>query len=177
MTAEKKEIRLSGAGGQGLILAGIILGEAAVSYDGKRAVQTQSYGPEARGGASKAEVIISEGQIDYPKVTSPQLLLALTQEAFDKYLPDLAEGGTVIVDEAVDTAGFEGEVIKKPILKKAREEIGRELVANIISLGITVAVTGVVSREAIKKAVANRVPAGTEELNSRALELGFELGS
>lgn len=174
---ERYEIRLSGSGGQGLILAGIILAEAAVVYDGKNVVQTQSYGPEARGGASRAEVIISNEEIDYPKVTSPQLLLSLTQESFNKYTGDLAPDACVIVDDGIDTGSVTARFIKKPILQVAKEELGRILVANIVSLGICVAASKVVSREAIEKAVLSRVPKGTEELNRKALHRGLELGS
>lgn len=174
---ERFEIRLSGSGGQGLILAGIILAEAAVVYDGKKVVQTQSYGPEARGGASRAEVIISSEDIDYTKVTCPNLLLSLTQESFNKYSGDLAEGATVIVDEEIDTGSVQAHLIRKPILQVAKEDLGRVLVANIVSLGICVAASKVVSQEAIEKAVLSRVPKGTEELNRRALQTGLQMGS
>lgn len=171
---EKYEIRLSGSGGQGLILAGIILAEAAAVYDGKKVVQTQSYGPEARGGASRAEVIVSNQEIDYPKVTCPNLLLSLTQESFDKYAGDLAKDAIIILDEEI-TAEADSRIIRRPILKTAKEDLGRILVANIVSLGICVAVSGVVSKEAIERAVLSRVPKGTEELNQKALQCGLSM--
>lgn len=174
---EKYEIRLSGSGGQGLILAGIILAQAAAVYDRKKVVQTQSYGPEARGGASRAEVIISNSEIDYPKVTRPKLFLSLTQESFDKYSGDLEENAIIIVDDTINTGTIEGHILKRPILKTAKEDLGRILVANIISLGICVAASGVVSQGAIEKAVLSRVPKGTGELNLKALKCGLEMGT
>lgn len=173
---ERYEIRLSGSGGQGLILAGIILADAATVYDGKKVVQTQSYGPEARGGASRAEVIISNQEIDYPKVTSPQLLLSLTQESFNKYSGDLAEDAIIIIDEEIEAPSSSYRIVKRPIIKTAKEELGRILVANIVSLGICVAVSNIVSQEAIEKAVLSRVPKGTEELNLKALHCGLTMG-
>ncbi len=171
----RTEIRLSGEGGQGMILAGIILAEAAAIYDGKNAIQTQSYGPESRGGASKAEVILDEGDIDYPEVRRPDILLAMTREACDKYAPALAPGGTLVVDEASvpDPPKVDGTVFKAAIATTAREELGKEIVANIVALGVLTALTGVVSRSAIERAVLSRVPKGTEDLNRRALEAGF----
>lgn len=160
-----------------MILGGIILAEAAAIYDEKNAIQTQSYGPEARGGACKSEVIISEEEIDYPKATRLDLLLALTQEACDKYVGDLKEGGLLIVDstavERIPAGNF--RVFRLPILETARERIGKALVANIVALGAIVGLSGVVSRQAIEKALLARVPKGTEELNSRALVAGLEM--
>ncbi|MCD6472107.1 2-oxoacid:acceptor oxidoreductase family protein [Candidatus Aerophobetes bacterium] len=174
---EKYELRLSGAGGQGLMLAGLILAEAAGVYDGKNVVQTQSYGPEARGGASKSEVVISEGEIDYPKVVNPDILLALTQEACDKYYPELKEGGTLIVDSFyVKKLPPYKKVVSVPITSIAEKEVGRKVVANIVALGVITEFTGVVSREAIKEAVLSRVPKGTEKMNEKALEVGFRIG-
>lgn len=172
--SERYEVRLAGAGGQGLILAGLILAEAAAIRDGKNAAQTQSYGPEARGGASRSDVIISDGEIDYPKVTEPDLLLALSQEACDKYADDLKEEGTLIVDTVhvhhVPTPGAH----KLPITRMAEEATGRRITANMVALGVIVGLTKIVSRQAIEAAVANRVPEGTQELNLRALAAGFE---
>jgi 2-oxoglutarate ferredoxin oxidoreductase subunit gamma len=176
VTQQRMEFRLSGSGGQGLILAGIILAEAAI-LDGKNAVQSQSYGPEARGGASRAEVIISDEDIDYPKVSKPEVLLTLTEEALKKYSVDLEEDCTIILDSSIENKDFlnKGKIIDIPILKTAKEKIGKTIVANIIALGALVAATKVVSKEAIEKAVLARVPKGTEELNRKALYAGFEL--
>ena len=169
------EIRLSGSGGQGLILAGIILAEAAID-DGKEAIQSQSYGPEARGGSSKAEVIISEKRIHYPKVTNPNLLLAMTQEALNKYGTDLKDDGLLIVDSTLvrEVPARFTNVYKVPITQLAREKCGRELFANIVALGAITKVSSVVSHDAIEKAVLARVPKGTEEMNKQALQTGYQ---
>lgn len=173
---KQTELRLSGAGGQGLLLAGIILAEAAL-LDGKNAIQTQSYGPEARGGASKSEVIISEADIDYPKVRIPNLTLALTQKAADKYLDNLADDGIVIIDEKVEINGNLkiNKIYKAPILKTAANKVGKSIVANIVALGMIVEATNVVTKEAIEQAVLSRVPKGTEDLNKKALSEGYKL--
>jgi len=171
------EVRLSGSGGQGLILAGIILAEAAAIYDGKNAVQTQSYGPEARGGASKSEVVISNGEIDYPKVMQPDLLLAMMQEAADSYGSDLKPGGIILVDSSLVRNPPKGErVFSLAISEIAKRETGRVIAANIVALGAIVALSGVTSREAIEKAVLARVPKGTEEINRKALHAGLAAG-
>lgn len=171
------EVRLSGAGGQGLILAGIILAEGMILEGGYNVVQTQSYGPEARGGASKAEVIISQGTIHFPKVINPDLMLALTQKALDKYVKDLKPEGILIVDEAIDVNEIPESVkiYKLPILKSATDVIGKALVANIISLGVICGCIDFISPEKMKEAVLARVPKGTEELNTKAFELGLKM--
>ncbi len=170
------ELRLSGSGGQGLITAGIILAEAAL-LDGKNAIQSQSYGPEARGGASKAEVIISGDDIDFPKVQAPDLVLALTQVASDKYLTSVKEDGIVVVDDKIELpADLKAKkIVKVPILRTATDVIGKSIVANIIALGLIAELTGAASKESVEKAVLSRVPKGTEELNKAALEEGFKL--
>ena len=172
-----QQLRLSGTGGQGLILAGIILAEAAL-LDGKLAIQSQSYGPEARGGSSKAEVLISSNPIHYPKVTTPNVVLAMSQEACNKYTKDLTDDGILITDKLfVDKLPehFKGKVIELPITHTAKEDLGRALVANIVALGALVKLTGVVSAESLTKAVLARVPKGTEALNEKALALGMGL--
>lgn len=170
------ELRFSGAGGQGLILAGVIMAEAASIYDGKEAVQSQSYGPEARGGASKSEVVISEGAIDYPKATVVDALLALTQEACDKYSHDLKEGGVLLIDSDLVKREPVGNfnVVSFPIINTAKNEVGREIVANIVALGAMVALTGVVTKESAEKAVLARVPEAFLELNKKAFNAGYE---
>lgn len=168
-----KELRLCGSGGQGLITAGIILAEAAVA-EGKEVVQTQSYGPEARGGASKAEVIIADAFIYHPKAVIPDLVLAMTQEAADKYVADIKDDGLVIVDEdLVPDVPAGRQVIKVPITRLSVEKLGKELFANMVALGLLVKVSGLVSFESIQKAVANRVPPATVEKNLEALRVGF----
>lgn len=169
----KNELRLSGSGGQGLILAGIILAEAAIKAD-MNAVQSQSYGPEARGGASKAEVIISDSEIHFPKVRKPNLLLCLTQKSFNEYSKDLPEDAVLVVDSCVEIGDnvTTKDIHRIPILDTAREKVGRSMVANIVALGVIRELTNVVSAEVLEKAVLDRVPAGTEALNTKALEEG-----
>jgi len=176
--AKRVEIRLAGSGGQGLILAGVILAEAATIYDEKNAVQSQSYGPEARGGASRAEVIISEEDIDYPKATAIDVLLCLTQEACDRYGSDLKPGALLIADaeEVGEIALDEVRAVSLPILRTASQEVGKPLVANIVAVAALVQLTRVVTKDALRNAVLGRVPKGTEEINLKALEAGFELG-
>ncbi len=175
--AQTWEVRLSGSGGQGLILAGIILAEAGI-IDGQNVVQTQSYGPAARGGASKAEVILSSEVIDYPKVEAADVLLALNQESCTKFIGELKRNGVAIIDSSMVSSipRISEKVYPIPITKYAREEVGRELVANVVSLGTVVELTGIVTREAVTQALMARVPKGTEELNTKALQLGFKLG-
>jgi len=169
----KKQIRLSGSGGQGLILAGVILAEAALK-DGKVAVQSQSYGPEARGGASKSEVIIDTKEVLYPKVNSADILLSLTQKSFDTYSKDISKDCCIIVDSSVKTP--EGlKVIRLPILETAKVKIGNPIVANIISLGAIQAAQNIVDRDTLEKAILGRVPAHVGELNKKAFAAGIEL--
>jgi 2-oxoglutarate ferredoxin oxidoreductase subunit gamma len=167
------EIRLAGSGGQGLILAGIILAEAAGIYDGKFVCQTQSYGPAARGGASKSEVVISDAEIDYPKAIQPDVLLAMTQKSLDTYLGDLKPEGLLIVDATLVTEVPFDRFIAIPFTQIARE-LGKEMVANIVALGALAALSGAVSLESMEKAVLARVPRGTEELNKKALTAGVQ---
>lgn len=173
---KRYEIRLSGSGGQGLILAGKILAEAVVIYEGRNAVQTQSYGPEARGGASKAEVVISDGEIDYPKATELDVLLSLTQAACTRYSGDLKQGAILIVDSETVTELPEGDykVYSIPITEIASKKVGKVVVTNIVALGVFTKISGVVSESAMRKAVLARVPRGTEELNMKAFEEGLK---
>jgi 2-oxoglutarate ferredoxin oxidoreductase subunit gamma len=170
------ELRFSGSGGQGLITAGIIMAKAASIYEGKQAVQSQSYGPEARGGAAKSEVIISGDSIDYPKVTQCDALLALTQKACDRYAAEIKEGGILLVDSDLVKNLPEGNYrkIALPILNIARSDVGRAIVANIVALGAMVAITGVVSRENVEKAVLSSLPEPFLELNRKAFNKGYE---
>lgn len=173
----RKEIRLSGSGGQGLILAGIILAEAAAIYDGHEVMQTQSYGPEARGGASRAEVIIADEAIDYPKVAVPDVVLVMSQEACDRYARHVKRGGIVVVDGTnIKSSPSVGgaEVISLPITDMARHDVGRQVTANIVALGVLVGVCGLATPEAMERTIRARVPRGTEELNIRAFRVGLE---
>ncbi len=168
------EVRLSGSGGQGIIVAGIILAEAAGIYEGKEVCQTQAYGPEARGGASKAEVVISDQEIDYPKAIQPDLLLAMNQQSCDAYAHDLKPNGLLIVDSTLVHDLPARPAIALPFTKIARQDLGKEMVANIVALGALAKIAGIVSVASLEKAVRGRVPPGTEELNCRALAAGVE---
>jgi 2-oxoglutarate ferredoxin oxidoreductase subunit gamma len=155
-------------------MAGIILAEAASIYDGKFVCQTQSYGPEARGGASKAEVVISDEEIDYPKAIKPDLLLAMNQKSCDSYFFDLTPSGTLVVDSTLVKQLPTTRAIAIPFTHIARTELGKEMVANIIALGALAKLTGIVSLNSLEAAVLNRIPSGTEELNKKALQAGIE---
>ncbi len=168
----KKQIQLAGFGGQGIVLSGVILGEAAI-MDGLNAVQTQSYGPESRGGAARSDVIISKAPIDYPKVVSPDILVALSQPAWDRYGGAVGKKALVIVDS--DLVESEGAVIGVPFSKLA-DELGRRIVANVIMLGSLAKVSGCVTRDSLRRAVLKHIPRGTEKLNLEALEVGFRSG-
>ena len=172
--AARTEIRLAGEGGQGMILAGIILAEAAAIYDGKMAVQTQSYGPEARGGASKAEVVISDQEIDYPKAIKPDLLLAMNQKSCDAYFFDLKPAGMLIVDSTFVSQLPTTRAIAIPFTRIAREKLGKEIGANIIALGALATLSGAVSLSSLEAAVMSLIASGTEDFNRKALELGIE---
>ncbi len=171
--ATRYEIRLSGSGGQGIILSGIILAEALGLYGGKFVAQTQSYGPEARGGASKAEVIVSDEEIDYPKAIKLDLLLAMNQKSCDEYYRDLKEDGMLIVDSTFVNQVPTSKAIQIPFTKIAREKFRKEIVANIISLGAITEFMDIISPKAMEEAVLARVPKGTEKLNGDALKAGL----
>ena len=169
-------IRLAGAGGQGLLLAGLILAEAAGIHDGKHVTQIQSYAPLARGAPSQSEVIVSSEPIDYPSVEKADILLALTLEAAERYLPDLKRAGALIYDSSLiphpPRAGSWG----LPITDLSVAATGKPIAASVVGLGALAAITGVVSREGLAKAIANRAPRGTQEANQRALQAGWEGG-
>jgi len=171
--AKRYEIRLSGSGGQGIILSGIILAEALGLYEGKFVAQTQSYGPEARGGASKAEVIASDEEIDYPKAIKLDLLLAMNQKSCDEYYRDLKEDGILIVDSTFVNQVPTSKAIQIPFTKIAREKFRKEIVANTISLGAITEFIDIISPKAMETAVLARVPKGTEKLNRDALKEGL----
>ncbi len=157
------EVRLSGSGGQGLILAGIILAEAAGIYDGKYVCQSQSYGPEARGGASKSEVIISDEEIDYPKAIKPDVLLAMNQSSCDLYFFDLKPNGLLIVDSTFVKQTPTTKVVALPFTSVARKELGKEMVANVVALGSLVFLSGAVSLKSLEAALDGRAqPPGDE---------------
>ncbi|MCX5805873.1 MAG: 2-oxoacid:acceptor oxidoreductase family protein [Proteobacteria bacterium] len=167
------DIRLSGSGGQGLILMGIILAEAAAIYDQKYVSQTQSYGPEARGGSSKAEVVISDEEIDYPKAMKLDLLLAMNQKSCNDYYMDLKPGGILIVDSTFVSQIPVRKAYQIPFTRIAREKLKREQTANIVALGAITKLTSIVTPRAMEQAVLGRVPKGTEQINHDALYAGM----
>lgn len=171
----KMEIRLAGSGGQGVILATIILAEAAI-IAGKNTAQSQSYGPEARGGMCKAEVIVSDEQIGFTKVTKPTFLLALTQASLDKYAVNV-EDCIVMADSSLDIpASLKAKKIYSlPILETARTEVGKAFTANIVAVAAINAALGLVSLDDLEKAVFRHIPKGTEEINRKALYAGEKL--
>lgn len=171
---EAKEIRLGGVGGQGIALAGTLLGKAAALHAGKEAVFTQTYGPEARGGASRADIIISEQPIAYPFVERPHILAVLFQEAYEKFRPQLVEDGTLIVEaDLVKLRDDDGAAVRLPAIRMA-EALGNKLAANIILLGYLIGATGVVSREAMEAAIRKTVKEQHLELDLKALDAGIE---
>jgi len=172
---DRYEIRLSGSGGQGLVFAGTILAEAIGIYDGKNVAQTQSYGPEARGGASRSDIVISSGEIYYPKSLRLDLLLALTQESCDRYFMKLKEDGILILDSDLVNQPPARDFYSFPFTRITKERLGTSIVANVVALGTIAALSKVVSKESLIEAVKKRAPKGTEELNLSALELGYEL--
>lgn len=174
MDGERYEIRLGGSGGQGIIMAGLVLAEAVGIYEGKYVCQTQSYGPEARGGYSKAEVVISDMPIDYPKVMQPDFLLAMNQAACDAYYLDLKPGGLLVVDSTLVTQIPTSRVIALPFTEIARNEIGKEMVANMVALGAVGYLSKRASITSLTKALLSRVPKRTEEMNQQALNAGLK---
>jgi 2-oxoglutarate ferredoxin oxidoreductase subunit gamma len=171
----RHEVRFSGFGGQGIILSAVILGRATVMYDGKFAVQTQVYGPEARGGASMSAVIIDDDPILFPKVTVPDIYVIMSQEGFEKYGASAPVTAIMLVDSTLVHSRPACTCIEVPATKEAKERLGRDIVANIVMLGALVAATGVVTPQAIEKAILDSVPKGTEKLNLAAMTRGFEL--
>lgn len=167
------DIRLGGSGGQGLIMMGIILAEAIGVYDGKEVAQTQSYGPEARGGSSKAEVVVSDEEIDYPKAMKVDLLLTMNQKALDEYYQDLKPDGLLIVDSTFVKTVPVANAVQIPFTSIARDRFKKEMVANIVALGAISELSAIVSKKAIEAAVLARVPKGTEKLNRDALKAGM----
>lgn len=170
------EVRFAGFGGQGIIKSGIITAAAASLYSGKNAVQTQSYGPESRGGACKSEVVISEEEIDFPKVVEPDVLVVMSQHAYNEYAEDVKPNGVIILDP--DMIPYEKDLKNVKIFKvpatKIAEGLGRKIVANIVMLGAFVAITELLDKDALKNSILENIPKGTEELNLRAFEKGYE---
>ena len=169
-------IRICGFGGQGVVLAGYIIGQAATVHQGLNAVFTQDYGPEARGGSTKADVIISDEPINYPYLENPTVMVALSQAAYEKYIVDVPAEALVIIDQDLVTPTAPLTNGREPLLMPARrtaEELGRVAVANVVMLGFLAGATDIVSPEAMKQSVLSSVPKGTEKLNTAAFERGL----
>jgi 2-oxoglutarate ferredoxin oxidoreductase subunit gamma len=173
----RHEIRFSGFGGQGIILSAVILGRAAVMYDNKHAVQTQVYGPEARGGASMSAVIIDEEPIFFPKVTMPDIYVIMSQEGFEKYGAGAPEDAVMVLDSSLVHSRPKCTCYEIPATREAKQVLGRDIVANIVMLGALVRVTGIVSEAALEKAILDSVPKGTEALNIKAMKKGIKLAA
>ena len=174
---EKYRFLLSGSGGQGVITMAILLAEAAVLYEGLTAVQSQAYGPEARGGATRSDVIVSDGPIYFPKVTQPNILVALNQASFIKYQSPIRPGGILITDShLVNVAGkLDVRHVPLPMHDAVLEELGRVQAFNICALGALAALTGVVRLTSLEQCLAKRFPSAFHENNLRALHLGEKL--
>jgi 2-oxoglutarate ferredoxin oxidoreductase subunit gamma len=172
MTTIRREIRLAGFGGQGIILAGYLLGKAAALYDGQQAVFTQAYGPEARGGACNADVVLSNAPVGYPEVSHPDVLAIMSQEAADLFVPRAAADAQLLIDADLVHVSWPGRVRSVPATRLA-DELGRRIVANIIMLGFLSGVTGLVSPTALEEAIRSSVRPQTVDLNLRALQSGY----
>ncbi|MBZ5598381.1 MAG: 2-oxoacid:acceptor oxidoreductase family protein [Acidobacteriia bacterium] len=173
------EIRLAGFGGQGVILSAIILGKAASIHQGAFATMTQSFGPEARGGACSAQLIVSDSPVLYPYVTEPDILVVMSQEAYTRFVPELKDGGILIVEQdlvRVTDLPRETQIYSVPATRLA-EELGKRMVLNSVMVGFFTAVTHLLDPDAVRKAVADSVPASFRDLNLKAFEKGFAYGS
>lgn len=173
---KRHEIRIAGFGGQGVVTVGKIIGIAAVLHDKKNAVQTQSYGPESRGGACKSEVVVSDGEIHYPKVRSADVLVALSQPAVDVYLKDLKPGGLLIIDPLTvirEIPRADIKVVKVPTAEIALK-VGNRKFQNMVALGALASLTGIISRKALEKAIEETVPPKTLTQNLEAFQKGLE---
>lgn len=169
----RKEIRISGFGGQGVGLAGLILGKALALYEGVEAVMTQNYGPEARGGASSADVVMSDQSIAYPFVQQADVLVALSQEAYTKFRPQAKPDAVVLIDEDLVTP-LDGNHVHAIPATRLAEEMGRRIVTNMVMLGFFTAVTGLVSRENVEKALESSLKPKIVPLNLQAFAAGFD---
>ena len=172
------EIKIGGFGGQGVILAGHIIGKAAALFDGKHSAMTQSFGPEARGSACSSQVIVSTEKILYPYVRRPNIVIVMSQEAFEKFSAGIDPQGVLLYEsELVELGNLPPGVMAAGIPStRIAEELGRKIIANIVMVGFFASVTGVVGRDAMRKAIADSVPKGSEKLNLAAFEKGYEAG-
>ncbi len=176
---ERQRMVFSGSGGQGVITAAIIFSEAAALHENLNSVQSQSYGPEARGGATRSDVIISDSRIHFPKVIQPNILVCLTQEAYAKFFSIIRPGGLLLTDTRFVKTKRKVDARQKelPMYNKVMEKIGKPIVFNICMLGALTGLTGFIKPESIMKTLETRIPSGFLEMNREALELGLSLGS
>jgi len=176
---ERCRLVFSGSGGQGVITAAIILAESAVLKEGLNATQAQAYGPEARGGATRSDIIIADSEIHYPKVIQPNVLVCLTQEAYSKFYTIIRPGGLLLTDSRYVKmySKVDAVQVQLPMFKTVMEEIGKPIVFNICMLGAVIGLTEVVKPESIIKTLETRIPAGFLDLNRKALEIGMRLGA
>jgi 2-oxoglutarate ferredoxin oxidoreductase subunit gamma len=172
----KKEIRICGFGGQGVILAGFIIGKAASVFQNYQAVQSQSYGPEARGGAARSEIIISDKKIGYPRPLGVDILLAMSQESFDSYRNDITDDTIIVVDPDLVKKHEIGRPLYKVHAQKIAEELGNKIVTNIVMVGAFTSISGILNPESVKESVIDSVPKRFTELNIKAYERGLEAG-
>jgi len=172
------EIKIGGFGGQGVILSGMIIGKAAALYDKKDATMTQAFGPEARGSACSSQVIVSDSKILYPYVTRPDIMVTLSQDAYAKFGPELKDDGILIIEQDLVTPKNVPKTMKVFSVPATRiaEELGRKMVLNIVLVGFFTAVTKLIGVDAMRQAVKSSVPAGTEELNLKAFDRGYQYG-
>ena len=175
----RKEILIGGVGGQGVVLSGILLGTAATLFDGKQAVQTQSYSSELRGGSTRAEVIISEEPVTDPQVRKPDILIVLAEDALSKYIGRIKPKGLLVIDSDLVKGAKPGdyEILSIPATSIADKEMGNIIVANLIILGALVKKTGLLSVESMEKAIEVSVPKKATALNLNAFRRGLELSS
>ena len=175
---ETTEIRIAGFGGQGVILAGMIIGRAAALHDGKHVTLTQSFGPEARGSACSVQFIVSAEPILYPYLTQPDVLVAMSHEACTRFAPGLKPGGLLLYEQdLIKPESLDSEIKSFGIpATRLAEELGRKLVLNLVMVGFATALTGIASPESVRKAIPESVPPGTETLNLAAFEKGLEYG-
>jgi 2-oxoglutarate ferredoxin oxidoreductase subunit gamma len=172
------EIRFSGFGGQGIIRCGLIVGKACALFDNKSATMTQSFGPEARGSACSSQLVVSDTRVFYPYINKPHILVSMSQDAFDKFVGELSENGTLLIDEDLVKPQNSRAMTKTFAVPATRiaEQMGNKMIANLVMLGFFTAVTEVVSAEAMKKAIPGSVPERFLELNLKAFDRGYEYG-
>jgi len=178
MEITRYRIIFSGSGGQGLVSAAIILAEAAVLHEGLEAVQSQSYGAAARGGATRADVIIADGPINMPKIVQPGILICMTQEAYNKFSGLIRPGGLLISDNKFvqTTRRVDARQVELPLYQTVVEEIGNPVVLNICVLGALIGMRGIVKKSSVEKVLADKFPASFMAGNQMALDIGFEMG-